>query len=250
MKIFLKGFCISLLCLSLLGLLWFLVLQPGLTNGEAQALKEAYSQPLPGAESSGELPAGKEQPEPESLVDLSALQEEYPDIKGWISIPGTCVDYPVLQSSADDPEHYLRRTYKGEHRTAGSIFFQWDCTPESKNLVVYGHNMNDGTMFAVLQKMANEAFRNEHSKILLQTSDGLREYRIAAVLKTDIQKLSFHRTVFADDADFLSFQEELFSQSIYEPETIPGADCRLLTLVTCSYEWENARTVVVAAEVR
>ena len=115
MKIFLKGFCIGLLCLSLLGLLWFLVIQPGLTNREAQALKEAYTQPLPEAESSGELPAGKEQPELESLVDLSALQAKYPDIKGWISIPGTCVDYPVLQSSADNPEYYLRRTYKGEH---------------------------------------------------------------------------------------------------------------------------------------
>ena len=249
MKTFFKGFCIGLLSLSLLGLLWFLVLQPGLTNKEAQDLKEEYAQPLPG-ESSGELPAGKEQPEPESLVDLSALQAEYPDIQGWISIPGTCVDYPVLQSSADDPEHYLRRTYKGEHRTAGSIFFQWDCTPESKNLVVYGHNMNDGTMFAVLQKMAKEAFRNEHSQILLQTSDGLREYHIAAVLKTDIQKLRFNRTEFADNADFLSFQEELFAQSLYKPETIPGEDRRLLTLVTCSYEWESARTVVVAAEVR
>ena len=238
MKIFLKGFCIGLLCLSLLGLLWFLIIQPGLTNGEAQALKKEYTQPLPGAESSG------------VFVDLPALQAEYPDIKGWISIPGTCVDYPVLQSSADDPEHYLRRTYKGEHRTAGSIFFQWDCTPESKNLVVYGHNMNDGTMFAVLQKMAKEAFRNEHSKILLQTSDGLREYQIAAVLKTDISKLRFNRTEFADGADFLSFQEELFAQSIYEPQTIPGEDCRLLTLVTCSYEWENARTVVIATEVR
>ena len=250
MKIFLKGFCIGLLCLSLLGLLWFLVIQPGLTNREAQALKEAYTQPLPEAESSGELPAGKEQPELESLVDLSALQAKYPDIKGWISIPGTCVDYPVLQSSADNPEYYLRRTYKGEHRTAGSIFFQWDCSPESKNLVVYGHNMSDGTMFAVLQKMADEAFRTEHSKILLQTSDGLWEYRMAAVLKTDITKLSFNRTEFADDADFLSFQKELFAQSLYKPETIPGVDCRLLTLVTCSYEWESARTVVVAAEVR
>ena len=249
MKTFLKGFCIGTLCLSLLGLLWFLVLQPGLTNREAQDLKEEYAQPLPG-ESYGELPAGKEQPEPESLVDLSALQAKYPDIKGWISIPGTCVDYPILQSSADDPEHYLRRTYKGEHRTAGSIFFQWDCTPESKNLVAYGHNMNDGTMFAVLQKMADEAFRKGHSQIFLQTSGGLREYRVAAVLKTDIQKLPFNRTGFTDNADFLSFQEELFAQSIYEPETIPGADCRLLTLVTCSYEWENARTVVVAAEVR
>ena len=188
MKIFLKGFCIGLLCLSLLGLLWFLVIQPGLTNREAQALKEAYTQPLPEAESSGELPAGKEQPELESLVDLSALQAKYPDIKGWISIPGTCVDYPVLQSSADNPEYYLRRTYKGEHRTAGSIFFQWDCSAESQNTVVYGHNMNDGTMFAVLQKMADEAFQKEHSQILLQTSDGLQEYQVAAVLKTDIQK--------------------------------------------------------------
>ena len=249
MKIFLKGFCIGLLCLSLLGLLWFLIIQPGLTNREAQNLKEEYAQHLPG-ESSGEIPAGKEQPEPEFLVALSALQAEYPDVKGWISIPGTCVDYPVLQSSADDPEYYLRRTYKGEHRTAGSIFFQWDCSPESKNLVVYGHNMSDGTMFAVLQKMADETFRKEHSQILLQTSDGLREYRIAAVLKTDIQKLPFNRTEFADDADFLSFQKELFAQSLYKPETIPGADCRLLTLVTCSYEWESARTVVVAAEVR
>ena len=250
MKIFLKGFCIGLLCLSLLGLLWFLVIQPGLTNREAQALKEAYTQPLPEAESSGELPAGKEQPELESLVDLSALQAKYPDIKGWISIPGTCVDYPVLQSSADNPEYYLRRTYKGEHRTAGSIFFQWDCSAESQNTVVYGHNMNDGTMFAVLQKMADEAFQKEHSQILLQTSDGLQEYQVAAVLKTDIQKLPFNRTEFADDADFLSFQKKLFAQSLCKPETIPGESHRLLTLVTCSYEWESARMVVVAAEVR
>lgn len=249
MKAFLKGFCIGLLCLSLLGLLWFLALQPGMTNREAQALKEAFTQSLPG-EPSGELPAGEEQPQQENLVDLSALQEEYPDIKGWISIPGTCVDYPVLQSSADDPEHYLRRTYKGEWRTAGSIFFQWDCSPESRNLVAYGHNMNDGTMFAVLQKMADEAFRNEHSKILLQTEEELREYKIAAVLKTDIQKLPFHRTVFADDADYLAFQKELFAQSLCKSKIIPGADCRLLTLVTCSYEWENARTVVVAVQVR
>ena len=246
MKAFLKGFCIGLLCLSLLGLLWFLVLQPGMINGETQALKEAFTHSLPG-ESSWELPAGKEQ---EPLVDLSALQAEYPDVKGWISIPGTCVDYPVLQSSADDPEHYLRRTYKDERRTAGSIFFQWDCSLESRNTVVYGHNMNDGTMFAVLQKMTDEAFRKEHSKILLQTQKGLREYQIAAVLKTDITKLAFNRTEFADDADYLAFQKELFTQSLYMPETNPGTDCRLLTLVTCSYEWENARTVVVATEVR
>ena len=250
MKIFLKGFCIGLLCLSLLGLLWFLVLQPGLTNGETQALRDNIAKPEPRARRTWGFTAGKEQTEPEALGDLHALKAEYPGIKVWSAIAGTCVDDPGLQSSADDPEYYLRRTYKGEWRTAGSLFFQWDCSAESQNTVVYGHNMNDGTMFAVLQKMADEAFRKEHSKILLQTSDGLREYQIAAVLKTDITKLRFNRTEFADHADFLSFQKELFAQSLYESQTIPGEDCRLLTLVTCSYEWENARTVVIAAEVR
>ena len=111
--------------------------------------------------------------------------------------------------------------------------------------------MNDGTMFAVLQKMADAAFREEHSVILLQTETGLQEYTIVAVLKTDISKLSFNRTVFADDGDFLSFQKELLAQPLYhDPAFIPGADHRLLTLVTCSYEWDNARTVVVAVQVR
>ena len=244
MKIFLKGFCIGLLCLSLLGLLWFLVLQPGLTNGEAQALKKEYAQPLPGAESSGVLPAGKEQLEPESLVDLPALQTEYPDIKGWISIPGTCVDYPVLQSSADDPEYYLRRTYKGEWRTAGSIFFQWDCSAESQNAVVYGHNMNDGTMFAVLKKMADPKFRQEHPTAVLQTADGTHEYRILTALTTDTTQLPFNRTQFAGDENFLSFAGSMLAGT----EIVPRKQDRLLTLVTCAYDWDGARTVVVAIE--
>ena len=171
------------------------------------------------------------------------------DYKGWLTIYGTQISEPVVQGETN--ETYLRTNINGEHAEAGTLFLD-ETTDLSQdgNLIIYGHKMNDGTMFAVLQKMADEVFRKKHSKILLQTSDGLREYRIAAVLKTDIQKLSFNRTGFADDADFLSFQKELFAQSLYKPETIPGVDCRLLTLVTCSYEWESARTVVVATEVR
>ena len=250
MNLFLKTMCGVLLGVNLLVLLWFLVVRPELTNGEAQALKTKFAV-YPGSEAgnAGDEPAGEESTgqEPEALVDLHALRAEYPDIKGWITIPGTCVDYPVLQSDADDPEYYLRRTYKGEWRTAGSIFFQWDCTPESRNTVVYGHNMTDGTMFAVLQKLADEAFREEHSEILLQTETGLRAYNIAAVLKTDSAKVPFQRTVFADDEDFLAFQRKLLYRA---PTFTPSADHRLLTLVTCSYEWENARTVVIAVQVR
>ena len=131
MKTFFKGFCIGLLSLSLLGLLWFLVLQPGLTNKEAQDLKEEYAQPLPG-ESSGELPAGKEQAA--SLVNLSALQAEYPDIQGWISIPGTCVDYPVLQSSADEPEYYCGAPTRASIALPEASFFNGTVPRKAKTL--------------------------------------------------------------------------------------------------------------------
>ena len=61
-------------------------------------------------------------------------------MKGWLTIPGTVVDYPMLQSSAEDPEKYLRRNYDMKWRMAGSLFFQYDCTADSRNLVVFGHN--------------------------------------------------------------------------------------------------------------
>ena len=244
MRYFAKGFLIGTLCICLLGLVWLFSFQPRLTAAEAQDLKVQFTT-IPEDDLSGDGPAGKE----ETQLDLEALQAKYPDVKGWLTIPGTVVDYPVLQSSAEDPEKYLRRNYDMKWRMAGSLFFQFDCTADSRNLVIFGHNMNDGTMFAVLQKMADAAFREEHSEILLQTETGLREYTIVAVLKTDIQKLYFNRTVFADDEDFLSFQKELLAQPLYhDPAFIPGAGHRLLTLVTCSYEWDNARTVVVAVQ--
>ena len=111
MKIFLKGFCIVFLCMSLLGLLWFLIIQPGLTNGEAQNLKEEYTQHLPG-ESSGRYRLGKNSRNRIPLWTLPPCRGRMPGCQGLDFHPGTCVDYPVLQSSADDPEYYLRRTYK------------------------------------------------------------------------------------------------------------------------------------------
>ena len=179
--------------------------------------------------------------EPEAIVDLPALQAEYPDIKGWITIPEPAWTTLSCKAAQMIPNTTCGAPIKGNGAQPAAFLFQWDCTPESRNTVVYGHNMNDGTMFAVLQKMADAAFREEHSEILLQTETGLQEYTIVAVLKTDISKLSFNRTVFADDGDFLSFQKELLAQPLYhDPAFIPGADHRLLTLVTCSYEWDNA----------
>ena len=239
MRHFAKGFLIGTLCICLLGLVWLFAFQPRLTAQEAQDLKTQFTT-IPTDDLSGEGPAGKE----ESQLDFKALQTRYPDVKGWLTIPGTVVDYPVMQSSAQDPEKYLRRNYDMKWRMAGSLFFQYDCMPDSRNLVVFGHNMNDGTMFAVLKKMADPKFRQEHPTAVLQTADGTHEYRILTALTTDTTQLPFNRTQFAGDEDFLSFAGSMLAGTGY---TARAGD-RLLTLVTCAYTWDGARTVVVAVE--
>ena len=239
MRHFAKGFLIGTLCICLLGLVWLFAFQPRLTAQEAQDLKAQFAT-IPTDDLSGDGPAGKEEPQ----LDFKALQTRYPDVKGWLTIPGTVVDYPVMQSSAQDPEKYLRRNYDMKWRMAGSLFFQYDCMPDRRNLVVFGHNMNDGTMFAVLKKMADPKFRQEHPTAVLQTADGTHEYRILTALTTDTTQLPFNRTQFAGDEDFLSFAGSMLAGTGYTTQ----AGDRLLTLVTCAYTWDGARTVVVAVE--
>ena len=239
MRHFAKGFLIGTLCICLLGLVWLFAFQPPLMAQEAQDLKAQFTT-IPTDDLSGDGPAGKEEPQ----LDFKALQTRYPDVKGWLTIPGTVVDYPVMQSSAQDPEKYLRRNYDMKWRMAGSLFFQYDCMPDSRNLVVFGHNMNDGTMFAVLKKMADPKFRQEHPTAVLQTADGTHEYRILTALTTNTTQLPFNRTQFAGDEDFLSFAGSMLAGTGYTAQ----AGDRLLTLVTCAYTWDGARTVVVAVE--
>lgn len=246
MRAFLKGFLLGTTCICALALVWLCFVRPGITAHEAESLKAAYTT-SPGASSSGagSLPAGKEDT---PALDLAALRADYPDIRAWLTIPGTVVDYPVLQSGAAAPEYYLRRNYKGEWRTAGSLFFQSDCVRDGRVLVVYGHNMADGTMFGCLPQIMRGEISLEHSNIQLQTADGVHHYRVAAMLETDVSRVPFNRTVFADDADFLKHTQSLLDAAAVKTGIPVPADSRLLVLVTCSYSWPNARYVIVAVE--
>lgn len=179
-------------------------------------------------------------------LDFAALQNAYPDVKAWLTIPGTAIDYPVAQSSTADPEHYLRRNLSGNYRVAGTLFFQADCSLDGRTAIVYGHNMNDGTMFGQLPMYLDRVFFGEHSQIFLQTPSETRAYRVLAALETDVSRLLFNRTTFSGDADFLSFAESLRASSRINTDVPITADSRLLILVTCSYSWKDARYIVVA----
>ena len=243
---FAKGVLIGMACICLLALGWLFLFRPSLARYEAAALKNEFVQSGPGGNSGVLSVPGAEKESP--ALNLTALQAQYPDVKAWLTIPGTVVDYPILQSSQTDPEYYLRRNYRGEYRTAGSLFLQSDCSLDGRNLIVYGHNMTDESMFACLPRYLQERYFKAHPAIRLQTSDGIRQYAVAAALETDISRIPFNRSAFTDDADFLAFAQSLLDAAAMKTGVPISADSQLLILVTCSYAWPGARFVVIAVQ--
>lgn len=220
---------------------------------ENQELAETLKDDFPGEhlleETSGERqPAGEKSTVP-PLVDLAALQEQYPDVKGWLAIPDTGIDYPVLQGSADEPEYYLRRNYNGESDINGSLFLQWNCdVREGENLVIYGHNMNSGVMFGNLDRYASYDYCKEHPAVLFQTMDGVSVYTVVAVLKADVSMFPFQQVSFQEPDGLFSYIAQAKALELFDNGKNPAADDvkQVLTLVTCSYEWNGARNIVVA----
>lgn len=243
---FAKGVLIGMACICLLALGWLFLFRPSLARYEAAALKNEFVQRGPGGNSGVLSVPGAEKESP--ALNLTALQAQYPNVKAWLTIPGTVVDYPILQSSQTDPEYYLRRNYRGEYRTAGSLFLQSDCSLDGRNMIVYGHNMTDGSMFACLPRYLQERYFKAHPAIRLQTSDGIRQYAVAAALETDISRIPFNRSTFTDDADFLAFAQSLLDAAAMKTGVPISADSQLLILVTCSYAWPEARFVVIAVQ--
>lgn len=195
-------------------------------------------------------PAGEEHQERQlSSLDFSELQESYPDIKGWITIPDTDVDYPVLQSQEEEPEYYLKRNYRKDADANGSLFLQWNCDVfESKNLVIYGHNMNSGAMFGSLDRYTDPAYCRMYPDIFFQSKDGMEVYQIAAVLKADTSMFPFQKVTFQEPDSLEAYVKQAKVQSLFETGNGTAAATKALTLVTCSYEWQEARVVIVATK--
>ena len=234
-------------CISTGTLYHHLVAVPEQNREMTERLKEDFpGEELPEESSPTGEPAGEKSLP--LLVDLAALMEQYPDVRGWISIPDTGIDYPALQSSADDPQYYLRRNYKGEYDINGSIFLQWDCdVQEGQNLVVYGHNMKSGVMFGTLDEYANLPYCKEHPAVLFQTLDGVYSYDVVAVLNADVSMFPFRQTVFQEPDGLSRYLSQAKALQLFENgQTVAPNPKQVLTLVTCSYEWDGARNIVIA----
>lgn len=236
-------------------LMYDLVISPKQNQEMAKQLKEEFlekdirspgvfptEEPVPEGE---KQPVGKER-EVQS-IDFAPLQGAYPDVKGWITIPGTSIDYPVLQSEETEPEYYLKHNYKGEWDANGSLFLQWNCdVSESQNLIIYGHNMNSGAMFGNLGRFAAADYWRKHRNIFFQTLHGTSEYEIVSVMKADLSMFPFKQVHFVGAGNLEAYVGKAKSLGLFETGELCHVSAPVLTLVTCTYEWEDARTVLVA----
>lgn len=180
----------------------------------------------------------------------TAEDDEKPYIKNcvaWIEIPGTDIDYPVMQKPGD-PEYYLRRNYKGEYFYSGTPFLDENCNILlSKNLIVYGHNMKDGTIFSDLMKFKNLNYCMEHQKMKL-TIDGITyNYTLYAVCSVDASDGWYTFTNEVSEDNFAELISHIQNRSSYLSSTEQAAyGDHFLTLSTCDYASDDARLIVIA----
>lgn len=185
------------------------------------------------------------------LPEYQEIAKENPDFAGWISIEGTHIDYPIMQTPWD-PEYYLHRNFVGEYSYAGVPFVGiGDLKTENKDIFIYGHNMRNGTMFADLLKYEKEEFWKAHPSICLDTLWEKRQYEIFSVLyaKEEDWGVGSNALFALVDKKSLSEQKAYFlklkKHGIYETGILPNGNAPRLYLVTCSYQINGGRFVVV-----
>ena len=198
------------------------------------------------AEDSGEEGA------PAVLPEYAALHQENPDLFGWVQIPDTRLNYPVMYTP-EDPEYYLRRAFDGSDSDSGVPFLDGSCTEDGGNYLIYGHNMNAGTMFALLPSYARQDFWEEHPVIRFDTLYERGDYAVMAAFYSQVYDVDaqgvfryYQYTDLSSPERFQEYVEQVKSAALYDTGITAEYGDQLLTLSTCNYHTGDGRFVVVA----
>ena len=173
---------------------------------------------------------------------------ENPDFVGWIKIEGTSVNYPVVQTKAE-PQYYLRRSFEGSYSIAGTPFLDAQCDMEKGiGLIIYGHNMNDGSMFADIAGYTQETYWREHPIIQCDSLTRQREYEVMAVLqfKDSEQAAQDYYSVPRDEMNFTEYISRLADAALYDTGIQAVWGDQILALSTCSRQDSDSRILVIA----
>lgn len=178
-------------------------------------------------------------------VDFDELLQQSSDVVGWLYSADTPINYPVVRG--EDNDYYLHRFLDGSYNPSGTLFVEVLCEGDfsGKNTIIYGHNMNDGSMFASLVKYrdANQEYYDEHPVMYLNTPEQNYRIDIFAGYITDADS-STYTIGFGTDEAFEAYIENVRAQSLFEAPVEVSSEDRIVTLSTCSYEYTDARCVI------
>ena len=159
--------------------------------------------------------------QPAAERNIQALIAENSDCIGWLSIDGTNISYPIMHTPSD-PQKYLRRNFYGKYSQSGVPFLDGRCDLQSSNLIIYGHNMRNGTMFSDLKRYVDRDFLNAHRTVKFETADGVQTFIVTEALKTNTSDGWYDR--------------------------IAAEDGRHLILSTCYGSGKDGRLLIIAEE--
>lgn len=187
------------------------------------------------------------------LPDYFTLYEQNNDMVGWIKIEDTNINYPVVQS-VDNPNYYLKHNFNKEYSDYGCPYVQENCDVQepSDNIVIYGHHMSDGSMFADLEKFKSKEFWENHKTVAFGTLTDKNEYEIVSVFKTVVytdspDAFKYYQFVNAEEpAEFDAYVAKCKELSLYDTGVTAEYGDKLISLSTCEYSHNNGRLVVVA----
>lgn len=203
--------------------------------------------------------------EKEKVKNFKKLQSINSEIVAWINVPHTNIDYPVLYHKGDTlhSQYYLYKNYEKNYSEYGSIFvdFRSQQNVKSKNVIMHGHHMMDGSMFANLLKYGKTSidmnfYKKSPTFTVTTPENGDEVYKIISVYKTtgDIKEKDFFNYLqgdFTSDAEFMNYVYNIKARSLVNTPVDINENDTLVTLSTCSYEvHENYRTIVVGRKVR
>ncbi|MDR0874809.1 MAG: class B sortase [Clostridiales Family XIII bacterium] len=181
------------------------------------------------------------------------LRDQNGHFVGWLSIPGTNVNYPVMQTK-QEPEYYLYRDFHQKDAPSGSLFVSElsDVERPSDNVIIYGHRMKTGAMFGNFGKLLEPEYLAEHDLVIFDTFANRNEYQIWCLFTEAVDTGStnefkyYNYSDFQGEIDFANFLSQAKSYAnIVNPDVSPKYGDKILLLSTCEYSHDNGRLVAV-----
>lgn len=174
------------------------------------------------------------------------LQQSYPDVKGWISIDGTHIDYPLLQS--EDNVKYLDHNAFGDYVVTGSIFldYRFNANFTNFNTIIYGHHVPTGDMFGDIKKFTDKDFFENHRYGTIFYNGEEKELEIFGILEVDAYDMTIYRPLSNDIEENQSYYQYLLSKAKYKRDVSVTSDDKICLLSTCFVDVTNGRHILLA----